>query len=78
MNLTILTDFETSGLYAVSTVFLDAIQRGCRFHRNASIFAQVGAKGLQLLFYSNGKFQELVYKCYAFCFSPADLALVVL
>ena len=76
-NLTILTDFEKSVFNAGGKVFPDVIQRGCRFHRNAAIFAQVGAKGLQSLFYSNGKFQELVYKCYALCFVPADLALGV-
>ena len=75
VKLTILTDFEKSGFYAVSTVFPDAIQRGCWFHRNATIFAQVGAKGLQLLFYSNGKFQELVY---TYCISAMHFALVLL
>ena len=74
---TILTDFEQAVFNAVARVFPDAVQRGCGFHRNAAIFSQVQAKGLQSFFHNNRKFQELIYKCYALCYVPAHLIHVV-
>ena len=40
----IMTDFERAVFRAVATVFPDAHHTGCRFHRNAAIFSQVGSK----------------------------------
>ena len=67
---TIISDFEKAVFSSVRKVFAGVDHKGCRFHKYAAIWKQLGDKGLQGLFYQSASFKEVVYKLFALCYVP--------
>ena len=65
---TVVSDFEMAVFRSVKKVFKNVDHKGCRFHKNAAIWKNLGDHGLQGLFHQSPAFQELIHKLYALCY----------
>ena len=64
----VVSDFESAVFKAIRTVMKNIVHSGCRFHKNAAIWKNLGEHGLLSLYHKNPVFQDVIHKMYSLCY----------